>query len=72
MGFRLLTESGESAPDAGFALGTQGIGSAVVLNVLLWIALVASIPLHGFNPVYATAAVVGAVLIGGFAPWCCS
>ncbi len=67
VGFRLLTESGQSAPDAGFALGTQGIGSAIVLNVLLWIALVASIPLHGFNAVYTTAAVVGAVLIGGFA-----
>jgi uncharacterized protein (TIRG00374 family) len=67
VGFRLLGESGVSSADAGFALGTQGIGSAVVLNILLWIALVASIPLHGFNPVYATAAAVGAVLIGGFA-----
>jgi hypothetical protein len=31
------------------------MGSAVVLNVLLWIALVVSIPLRGFNPLYGTA-----------------
>src|SRR4029453_17616375 len=49
-----------------FALATQGIGSAVVLNVLLWIGLVVSIPLRGFNPLYGTAAVAGALLIGGF------
>jgi uncharacterized protein (TIRG00374 family) len=66
LGFRLLTEAGVGGTDAGFALGTQGIGSAVVLNLLLWLALVISIPLHGFNPVYVTAAVVGAVLIGAF------
>jgi uncharacterized protein (TIRG00374 family) len=67
IGFRLLTASGVSRADAGFALGTQGIGSALVLNVLLWVALVVSIPLHGFNPLYATAAAVGVVLIGAFA-----
>jgi hypothetical protein len=66
LGFRLLTEAGVGGTDAGFALGTQGIGSAVVLNLLLWLALVISIPLHGFNPVYVTAAAVGAVLIGAF------
>jgi uncharacterized protein (TIRG00374 family) len=67
LGYRLLTEAGVGSTDAGFALGTQGIGSAVVLNLLLWLALVISIPLHGFNPVYVTAAAVGAVLIGAFA-----
>ncbi|HEY7280314.1 MAG TPA: YbhN family protein [Actinomycetota bacterium] len=67
LGYRLLTEAGVGGTDAGFALGTQGIGSAVVLNLLLWLALVVSIPLHGFNPVYVTAAAVGAVLIGAFA-----
>ncbi len=66
LGFRLLTQSGVSPSDAGFALGMQGIGSAVVLNALLWIGLVVSIPLHGFNPLYVSAAIVGAVLIGTF------
>jgi uncharacterized protein (TIRG00374 family) len=66
LGYRLLRSAGVDGPDAGFALATQGLGSAVVLNVLLWAALVVSIPLRGFDPLYVTAAIVGAVLIGGF------
>ncbi|MDP9340505.1 MAG: YbhN family protein [Actinomycetota bacterium] len=66
LGFRLLGQQGVSGSDAGFALAIQGIGSAVVLNVLLWLALVVSIPTHGFNPLYGTAAAAGAVVIGGF------
>lgn len=66
LGFRLLAQAGVSGPDAGFALGAQSLGSAVVLNVLLWLGLVISIPLRGFNPLYATAGIVGAVLIGAF------
>jgi uncharacterized protein (TIRG00374 family) len=66
LGYRLLTSSGVDGPDAGFALATQALGSAVVLNALLWVALVVSIPLRGFNALYGTAAIVGAVLIGGF------
>jgi uncharacterized protein (TIRG00374 family) len=63
LGFRLITSSGISKADAGFALATAGIGSAVILNVLLWIGLVVSIPLRGSSPVYGTAAVAGAVLM---------
>jgi uncharacterized protein (TIRG00374 family) len=66
LGYRLLTSAGVDGPDAGFALATQSLGSAVVLNALLWLALVVSIPLRGFDPLYVTAAIVGAVLIGGF------
>src|SRR5579859_643332 len=66
LGYRLLTQAGVDGPDAGFALATQGLGSAVVLNALLWLALVVSIPLNGFSPLYVTAAIVGAILIGGF------
>jgi putative heme transporter len=66
LGFRLLTEAGVDGASAGFALGAQSIGSAIVLNVVLWLALVGSIPFHGFNPLYVTAAVGGAVLIGLF------
>ena len=54
-------------PDAGFALATSGLGSAVVLNVILWIALLVSIPAAGFNPLYVTAAIVGVVIMGLFA-----
>jgi uncharacterized protein (TIRG00374 family) len=66
LGFRMLTEAGVAGPDAAFALGTQAIGSAVVLNILLWLGLVISIPLRGFNPLYVTAAIVGVVVIGAF------
>lgn len=66
LNYRLLTRAGVPAADAGFALAIQGIGSAVVLNVLLWLSLVISIPLRGYNPLYLTAAIVGSILIGGF------
>jgi uncharacterized protein (TIRG00374 family) len=62
----LLGQAGLNGGDTVFALAMQGIGSAVVLNMLLWIGLVISIPLRGFNPLYGTAAVAGALLIGGF------
>jgi uncharacterized protein (TIRG00374 family) len=67
LGYRLLTQFGASSNDAGFTLGAQGIGSAVVLNVFLWIALIASIPFFGFSPLYGLAAVVGALLLGSSA-----
>jgi uncharacterized protein (TIRG00374 family) len=66
LGYRLLTASGVSGSDAGFALATQSIGSAVVLNAILWLGLAVSIPLRGFNPLYVTAAIVGLLLVGGF------
>jgi uncharacterized protein (TIRG00374 family) len=67
VGLRLLTDNGVSGADATFAVATQGIGSAIVLNVLLWIALVISIPLRGFNPLYGIAALVGVLLMAGVA-----
>jgi len=68
LGFRLLTRSGLSGTDAAFAMAAQGIGSAVVLNLLLWVGLVVSVVRGGpgYNPLYLTAALVGVVLIGGF------
>jgi uncharacterized protein (TIRG00374 family) len=64
LAYRLLTQAGTVGSSAGFALGIRGIGSAVVLNVILWAALVVSIPTRGFDPRYTTAAVLGAVLLG--------
>jgi uncharacterized protein (TIRG00374 family) len=63
LGYRLLTLSGVSGPDAGFALATVGLGSAVVLNLILMLGLIVSIPLRGVNPFYGTAAAVGVVMI---------
>jgi uncharacterized protein (TIRG00374 family) len=66
LGYRLLTGSGVRRADVGFALATEGLGSAVILNVIFWIALVVSIPVWGISPLYLTAALVGAVLVGSF------
>lgn len=63
MSYRLLTTSGVQGTDAGFAIATEGLGSAVVLNVLLWVGLIVSIPIRGFNPLYGAAAVLGALLL---------
>ncbi len=63
LGYRLLTLSGISGPDAGFALATAGIGSAVVLNIIFWTALIVSVPFRGVNPLYGTAAVAGIVIM---------
>jgi uncharacterized protein (TIRG00374 family) len=59
IGYRLLTANGVGGTDAAFAMATQGMGSAVVLNVLLWFSLVISIPLAGFHPIYVVVALVG-------------
>ncbi|HUY23166.1 MAG TPA: YbhN family protein [Acidimicrobiales bacterium] len=66
LAYRLLTEAGVAGPDAGFALAMQGAGSAVVLNILFWTALVVSLFLHGFNPLYGVAAGVGVLLMTAF------
>jgi uncharacterized protein (TIRG00374 family) len=77
LGYRLLTQSGVSGPDTAFALGTQGIGSAVVLNVIFWLALVGFVLIHGFHAptshggesgtiLVVVAAAIGAVLLGAF------
>jgi uncharacterized protein (TIRG00374 family) len=39
------------------------LGSAVVLNGMLWVAIVVAIPLHGGNALYATAATTGTVFL---------
>lgn len=63
LGYRLLTLSGVSGPDAGFALATAGLGSAVVLNLLFWGALLVSIPIRGVNPGYVSAALAGVLIM---------
>jgi uncharacterized protein (TIRG00374 family) len=63
LGYRLMTLSGVTGPDAGFALATVGLGSAVVLNLILWIALIISIPIRGVNALYGTAALAGVIVM---------
>ena len=64
LGYRMMVASGVPGPDAGFALATAGLASAVVLNFILWAGLIVSIPLRGVNPVYGTAAIAGIILMG--------
>ena len=81
LGYRLLTQSGVSGADAGFALGTQGIGSAVVLNVIFWLLAgrlpgrptastprpaTAGTPPQSASILVMVAAAVGVLLLGAF------
>jgi len=67
LGYRLLTANGVEGTDAGFALATESIGSAMVLNVMLWLALLISIPLAGLHPIYVITALVGLLALFGAA-----
>lgn len=60
--FRLLHEGGVSSEDAVVGATVQGVGSALVLNALLWIAVALSIPIVGLQPLYLAAVAVGLVL----------
>ena len=63
LGFRLMTLAGANGRDAGFALATAGVGSAVVLNLVLWVSLIVSIPGRGVNAFYGTAAIFGVIVM---------
>jgi hypothetical protein len=65
LGFRLFTSEGISGNDAAVMMAAKGIGSTVVLNVLLWLSLVISIPLAGFQPIYGTVAIIGTIVLLG-------
>jgi hypothetical protein len=63
IGYSLFTTEGVPGPDAAVMMATKGMGSTVVLNVLLWLSLVISIPLAGFHPIYISVAIAGAVAL---------
>lgn len=67
LGYRLLTDSDVSGSTAAFGLAGQGVGSAVVLNAIFWFALLISVPLEGYNPLYGFAALAGVILLTLFA-----
>ena len=67
IGYKLFTNEGIQGTDVGVMMATKGMGSTVVLNVLLWLSLVISIPLEGFHPIYVTVAIVGAVALAAIA-----
>jgi uncharacterized protein (TIRG00374 family) len=63
LGYSLLTRAGVPGPDVGVALASQGLGSAVVLNAIFWLALLATLPVYGFQGAYLVAVGVGFVLM---------
>ena len=65
--YRLFTDVGVKGSATAFALASQGIGSAVVLNLIFWFALLISIPLNGYNPLYGFAGIAGVILFVLFA-----
>ncbi len=65
--YRLLTDANVPGSTAAFGLAAQGMGSAVVLNLIFWFALLISIPLKGYNPAYGFAAILGVLFLGIFA-----
>ena len=66
LGYRLLSDDGVPGSTAAFGLATQGVGSAVVLNIIFWLALLISIPLNGVNRLYGYAALLGVLLLAAF------
>jgi uncharacterized protein (TIRG00374 family) len=66
LSYRIFNELGVPKETNAFGLATQGSGSAVVLNIIFWMALVISIPLRGFNPAYGFAALAGVFLLAAF------
>jgi uncharacterized protein (TIRG00374 family) len=67
VGYRLFTTEGVQGKDAGVMMATKGLGSTVVLNVLLWLSLVISIPLAGFHPIYLSVAIIGVLALAATA-----
>ncbi len=66
LAYRIFSELDVPRETSAFGLAAQGAGSAVVLNIIFWIALVISIPLNGINPGYGFAALAGVFLLLAF------
>ena len=65
LSYRLLRRVGVPTSEAGFSVGTQGLESAAVLVGLLFVALLASIPISGLNPAYLGVTVIGLIVLAG-------
>lgn len=63
LGYRLFTRNGVKPADVCFMMASQGPGSAVVLNLLLWITLLIAVPFTGFNRFYLAAVIIGCVVL---------
>jgi uncharacterized protein (TIRG00374 family) len=61
--FKLLRDNGVQGSDAALASVVQGLGSAIVVNVLLLAGVLVVLPERGGDPRYVTGAITAAVLV---------
>lgn len=64
LSYRLLRRVGVPTQDAGFSVGTQSLESAAVLIVMLFVALLISIPFSGLSGAYLGVTIVGLLVLG--------
>jgi hypothetical protein len=65
--YRMFTQEGVRTADSGFAVAMQGVGSALVLNTIFWLALMVSLFIRPYSPLYTLAAGAGVLLMAVFA-----
>ena len=65
LSYRLLRRVGVPTSEAGFSVGAQSLESAAVLVLLLFFALLVSIPVAGLSAGYLGATIVGLLLLVG-------
>lgn len=61
--YRLLRREGVDSPDVAFAMTVQAVGSAVLLQALLWSAMLPLAPLTGFAPGVVAVGAVGVLTL---------
>lgn len=61
--FGLLCREGVPRADVAFAMAVQGVGSAIVLQVLLWLSALVVAPVDGFVPLTLAAVIVGGLVL---------
>ena len=61
--YRMLRQGGVASTDAAFGSTVQGLGSALVINLLLLVGVLCVLPSTGSNPLYLTGALVGGGLL---------
>ena len=72
--FGLLCREGVPRADVAFAMAVQGVGSAIVLQAILWGSALVVAPTEGFVPLTLAAVAVGGVVLAaaGFLIWALS
>ena len=62
--FKMLKDNGVTGTDAALASVVQGLGSAIVVNVLLLAGVLVVLPERGGDPRYVTGAITAAGMVG--------